>query len=57
MVKGFTFFIITVQLKVLGSFEFRYFILKWQHKQKEVTMKLGTGISYRFNNFKNKQVL
>ena len=57
IVKGVVFFIISVQLQILNSYEYKSFTLKWQHLRDDLTRKLGTGISYRFNNFKNKKVL
>ena len=57
MIKGITFFIITVQLQILSSYSYRRYVLKWQENGEYQLRQLGLGISYRFNNFKNKQVL
>jgi hypothetical protein len=57
MLKGVTFFLITIQLQVISSFHYKKFMQSKLEKQDVQTGKVGRGITFRFNNFKSKMVL
>ena len=57
MMKGVTFFLISVQIQIVESYPYKKFMLKQLGKHQSDSHSVGRGITYRFNNFKNKQVL
>ena len=57
MLKGVTFFFITIQLQLISSFGYQKFMNERLEGQAEQIEKVGRGITYRFNNFKSKAVL
>ena len=57
MLKGVTFFLISVQLQILSSYSYKKFMQSQLEKHEAQTQLVGSGITYRFNNFKSKQVL
>ena len=57
MMKGITFFLISAQIQIIESFPYKKFMQNKLEKHQSETQKVGSGIAYRFNNFKNKQVL
>lgn len=57
MLKGFTFFFVQIQLSIIRSrsyIKFKEFSIESFNETKE---KIGLGMAYRYNNFKNKKVL
>ena len=57
MTKGITFFLISVQIQIIESYPYKKFMQNKLESHQSDTEKVGSGITYRFNNFKNKQVL
>ena len=57
MTKGITFFLISVQIDIIESYPYKKFMQNKLESHQSDTEKVGSGITYRFNNFKNKQVL
>ena len=54
MMKGITFFLISVQIQIIESYPYKKFMQNKLEKHQSETEKVGSGIAYRFNNFKNK---
>ena len=54
MMKGVTFFLISVQIQIIQSYPYKKFMQNKLEKHTSDTEKVGSGITYRFNNFKNK---
>ena len=57
MLKGVTFFFISLYIQLIRSRSYLKFMHEKLAKQSDQTLKIGQGITYRFNNFKNKKVI
>ena len=57
MLKGVTFFAMSIYIQIIQSRSYKKWMLEKLAKQQERTLKIGQGITYRFNNFKNKKVI
>ena len=57
MLKGVTFFFISIYIQIIKSRSYKKWMLEKLAKQSDKTLKIGQGITYRFNNFKNKKVI
>ena len=57
MLKGVTFFFISIQLQLKESYQYKKYMQNRRVKEAEWKEKAGAGITYRFNNFKSKSVL
>ena len=57
MLKGVTFFAMSIYIQIIQSRSYKKWMLEKLSQQQERTLKIGQGITYRFNNFKNKKVI